>query len=220
MTWPVRAPGKLWPPQSVSMSFWNSFRVEEQVSAYLLFVMIIVICDDVCVYFKITCLFCKVNTIDTVVHDYVCLMYLFFPPPLIPLSLSLCPNRGVWICEQHAFLPVDPRAAVHQQAGSGAPVRPPALALSPLASGPSHRWGVAKHWPWHLFYQQLTQVPPLRSSHFLSCSPLPSAQLFLSNSTWMLRPHNLWTATIWEYLFKKMQLFALESKAGCLGKNL
>ena len=70
----------------------------------------------------------------------------------------LPPPRCLGVCQQHALVPVDPRAAVHQPRGSGASVRPLALALPALASGPQNRGRAEEHGPRHLLHQQPAQV--------------------------------------------------------------
>lgn len=72
------------------------------------------------------------------------------PSPPIP--------RCLWVCQQPALLPVDPRAAVHQPRGPGAPLRPPALAVAALAPGPQDGRRAAQHRPRDLLHQQPAQV--------------------------------------------------------------
>lgn len=66
--------------------------------------------------------------------------------------------RFLRLRQQLALLPVDPRAAVHQPRGPGAPLLPPALPLSALASGPQNRRCATEHRPRHLLHQQPSQV--------------------------------------------------------------
>lgn len=98
------------------------------------------------------------KTLATTVCVYVLLKFLQgggagTDPPARGVSADVPSRRPVVpplprflrLCQQPALFPVDPRAAVHQPRGPGAPLLPPALSLPALAPGPQNRRCATEH---------------------------------------------------------------------------